>query len=65
MLCGEFLALFKEAGGALMRKLLVVMAVLAIVAPASAGNLDPADAIPWNAPWGPPPIITDLPKRRS
>ena len=35
-----------------MRKVLCVMAVLAIVAPASATNLDPADAIPWAAPWG-------------
>jgi len=43
-----------------MKKALVVMAVLAIIAPANAGNLLLEDAIPWGAPTGDPPWITDL-----
>jgi hypothetical protein len=43
-----------------MKKALIVMAVLALAAPAMAGNLPIGDAIPWNAPWGPPADIVDL-----
>ena len=35
-----------------MKKALIVMAVLAIVAPASAGNLPTGDAIYYYASWG-------------
>lgn len=43
-----------------MKKALLVLAVLAIAATASAGNLPIGDAIPWNAPWGPAATVTDL-----
>ena len=43
-----------------MKKVLIVMAVLAMVAPAMAGNLPIGDAIPWNAPWGSSATVTDL-----
>lgn len=43
-----------------MRKALVCVAVLAMAVSAYAGNLDPAAAIPWAAPWGSPATVTNL-----
>jgi len=43
-----------------MKKALIVMAVLAMVAPAMAGNLIIDDAIPWHAGWGEEAVVTDM-----
>ena len=42
-----------------MRTLLCLIAALALVAPASAGNLDLGEAIPWAAGWGDPAGVVD------
>ena len=43
-----------------MKNVLIAMAVLALVVPASAGNLPIGDAVPWAAPWGSQATIQDL-----
>ena len=43
-----------------MRKVLCLIAVLAMASSAFAGNLDVGAAIPWHAPWGDPADVTDL-----